>query len=201
MLEWHIIYINGRYFSVIYKHMYIGFCPQRDIETKENRQVIVSCVKYYENYAILYFETKTASLVPEDVAEGSLVAFPDGALWFEATEIFHYFNIEEDSQWERKIPDKESKILVNRLHKDKIASYIYYHYEHQNDNQVEVDKFFSIFIYGNLIFIYKELPTEEITWADIEGKNHHGERYDWPALMNEHFMPWEDGSQGWVDLD
>ena len=89
---------------------------------------------------------------------------------------------------------------VNYLERDKIASYIYYHVEHQNDNQFDCDKFFSIFIYDNMIIIYKELPEETITWEDIRGRNHHDERPDWEELMNEHFRAWPDGTKGWHDI-
>lgn len=185
---------------MIYKHMYIGYNPQKDIVIKGGSRAYTATVKYYENYALLYFESKDASTNADDVAEGTLMPFPDGRKWFEMAEIFHYFAPETDDQWVRKIENKECKIRVNRLERDKIASYIYYHVEHQNDNQVDEDKFFSIFIYDNLIFIYNELPEEKITWAEIEGKNHHGDRYDWEALMDEHFMSWPDGTKGWREL-
>ena len=150
---------------MIYKHMYIGYNPQRNIAIKGDSSAYTATVKYYENYALLYFESKDASTNADDVAEGTLMPFPDGRKWFEMAEIFHYFAPETDDQWVRKIENKERKIRVNRLERDKIASYIYYHVEHQNDNQVDEDKFFSIFIYDNLIFIYSEVPEEYVQAA------------------------------------
>ena len=110
---------------MIYKHMYIGYNPQKDIIIKKGSLAYTATVKYYENYALLYFESKDASASADDVADGTLVAFPDGRKWFEMAEIFHYFAPETDDQWVRKIENKESQIRVNRLERDKIASYIY----------------------------------------------------------------------------
>lgn len=83
---------------------------------------------------------------------------------------------------------------------DKVASYIYYHVDHQHTNQYECDKFFSIFNYGNIIIMYSEEPTEWVTWQDIEGRYHEPPRKDWADLMNQHFKTWPDGEKKWVKM-
>ena len=185
---------------MIYKHMYIAYVKNNDIETSENEKILTSTVKYYNNLAVLYFETDHTDIVPEDFAKGSTVALPDGRHWTEATEIFHYFEPKNDEQWKRRYKKKTCEMRVNHLKRDKIASYIYYHVEHQNDSQVGVDKFMSIFLFEDMIFMYSEKPTEKIKWEDIQGRNHHGNRYKWMTLMNKHFKEWPDGTKGWKEL-
>ncbi len=58
-----------------------------------------------------------------------------------------------------------------------------------------------IFLYGNIGIIYGESPVESITWQDIEGRPYTPIRQDWPQLMAEHFVPWEDGRKTWIELE
>ena len=115
--------------------------------------------------------------MPDSFAEGSILPLPDGRLWMEAADIYHSFSPEDESRWERKIPDKRCIIQINRLQMDKISSYIYYHVERQNDNLINDDKYLAVFIHEDNIFLYTERPVEKVTWEDIEGKNHHCNRY------------------------
>ncbi len=185
---------------MIKKHMYIAYIGKKDIEILPDERVNTATLSYYEDKAVIYFETSHEELVPDDFTKGSIRKMPDGRNWVELTEIFHYFEPKDDSQWQRKKKNKKGHLLVNRLERDMISSYIYYHVEHQRDNQVGVDKFFSIYIYEDIILMYRETPVEKITWDDIKGKNHHGERYPWTKLMNKHFKAWPDGTKRWIEL-
>ncbi len=180
--------------------MYVAYIKDKDIEIRECDKISTHTLKYYNNLAVLYYETVDANIKPEDFATGSTIALPDGRIWIEATEIFHYFEPKRDAQWTRKIVNKTQKIFVTHLNRDMIASYIYYHVEHQNDNQIGVDKFLSIFLFEDMVFMYCETPTEKITWDDIKGRNHHGRRYNWTPLMRKHLREWPDGTKSWKAL-
>lgn len=186
---------------MIYKHMYCGYKKSGKIEFKKDDRIITASAANFEDMTFLYFETKDESLTAKDVAAGNMKPFPNGEDWFEMSEIFHYFTPEDDSQWERKIKNKEPRFRINKLNRDKISSYIYYHFDHQNTNQYDVDKFLSIFIYGNIIVMYGETPTEKVTWQEIEGRRYEPEKDYWGPLMEEHFKAWPDGEKKWVKIE
>lgn len=185
---------------MIHKHMYVAYLNDGKAEIKETDKIVTATIKYFEDMAVLYFEGKDEKVKPDDFVAGDFKAFPNGENWFELTEIFHYFSPRCDEEWVRKIENKEGSIRVNKLEKNKIASYIYYHHIHQENNPIDCDKFLSIFIFADTIFMYSENPVEKVTWADIEGKpfNYLGE--DWGALMDEHFKAWPDGRKRWIML-
>lgn len=186
---------------MIFKHMYCGYKKDGNIKIKKDERIITASASTFEGMTFLYFESKDGSLKAADVAEGNMKAFPDGADWFEMSEIFHYFTPENDSQWERKIENKKPGFLINKLNRDKIASYIYYHFDHQNSNPYDVDKYMSIFNYGDVIVMYHETPTEKVTWQDIEGRFHKPDDPLWDDLMDEHFKAWPDGKKKWVKIE
>lgn len=185
---------------MIYKHMYCGYVGEGKITLAKDARVIVSAAAYFEDMVFLYFESTDPSLSASDISCGKMIPFPNGDEWFEMTEIFHYFTPEKDSEWVRKVKNKTPVLRINKLQKDKIASYIYYHVDHQLGNPYDCDKFMSIFLYGNIIVMYSETPTENVLWQDIEGRAHTPPRDDWDDLMNEHFSPWKDGTQRWIPL-
>ena len=181
------------------RFMYCGY-PQGTLELKSDAPVVTSSLVYHKDMAILYFES-AQELCPEEVVAGSMAAFPDGSRWWKMAEIFHYFPCDDDELWQRKVENKTPVLRVNYLNEDKIASYIYYHYDHQEGHQVGVDRYGSIFIYQNMIIMYTENPTEKVEWADIYRQPYTPGRKDWVALMDQHFKAWEDGVKGWRPCD
>ena len=186
---------------MIHKHMYCGYSDCRSVELLENDEIITSSAAVYGNMIFVYFEIKNEALGINDVAKGNMKPFPDGGLWAEMVEIFHFFTPKNDEEWVRKTENKTPQFRINKIYMDKVASYIYYHQQLQRDNQYNCDKFFSIFLYGNIGIIYGESPVESITWQDIEGRPYTPIRQDWPQLMAEHFVPWEDGRKTWIELE
>ncbi len=185
---------------MIYKHMYCGYTDAKSIKLLKNDEVITSSAGKFGDMVFVYFESKNEALTINDVAQGNMKQFPNGEYWAEMPEIFHFFTPRSDDEWVRRVENKKAQLRINYIYMDKVASYIYYHQWLQNNNQYGCDKFFAIFLYGNIGIIYGENPVEAITWQDIEGKVYAPNRKDWAALMNEHFMPWEDGHKGWVEL-
>lgn len=177
------------------RYMFCGY-PKGVIKIKGAKELETSSVAYYGEMAFLYYECRE-EMIPEQVAEGDMVPFPDGSSWWRMPEIFHYFSCENEELWRRKVAKKTPVFRINYLKQDKIASYIYYHFEHQETNQIGCDRYGSIYCYQNLIIMYTESPTEKVKWIDIEGKCHRPGLANWDALMEEHFNEWEDGSKGW----
>ncbi len=186
---------------MIYRHMYVGYKKSGKIKFKENDKVITSSAANFKDMTFVYFESKDKDVDIYDVCEGDMKPFPDGREWFEMPKIFHYYDPEKDEDWERKEPNKKPYYRVNKLKMDKVASYIYYHVDHQNTNQWNCDKFFSIFIYGDLIVLYAEEPTERITWDDLKGKLHVPGLSNWSDLMYQHFAEWPEGKKAALLLE
>lgn len=185
---------------MIYKHMYCGYSDNPDVELLSHKDIITSSAAVYEDMIFVYFESINEALSIDDVAKGKMKPFPNGDMWAEMIEAFHFFTPKTDEEWIRKVPNKTPQFRINKIYMDKVASYIYYHQQLQRNNQYNCDKFFSIFLFGNIGIIYGESPVESITWQDIEGKPYTPIRQDWTPLMNEHFVPWEDGHKGWTEL-
>lgn len=177
------------------RYMFCGY-PKGEVRIKQGEQVVTASVAYYKNMAFLYFES-VEEVLPEQVAEGQMIPFPDGSNWWRMTEVFHTFPCDNDELWKRREKNKQADFRVNYLHYDKIASYIYYHFDHQEGNQVGCDRYMSIFSYQNLLMMYLEEPVEKVTWSDIEGKRHVPCLKNWGPLMDEHIRRWEDGSTEW----
>ncbi len=185
---------------MIYKHMFCGYTDEGKVELLKNDEIITSSAAAYGDMIFVYYESKNEKLGINDVVKGNMRPYPTGEGWMEMMEAFHFFTPRNDDEWVRKIDNKKAQFRINYIYMDKVASYIYYHQWLQNNNQYGCDKFFAIFILGNVGIIYGENPQENITWEEIEGKTYQPNRSDWGSLMNEHFMPWEDGHKGWVEL-
>ncbi len=179
----------------MYRFMYCGY-PKEELKIRPEAKVVTASVAYFENMAFLYYESRM-ELPPDAVVDGSLKEFPDGSMWFRMPEIFHYFSCEDDEKWERKEPNKEPFFRINFLYPEKVASYVCYHQEFQQNNPVGSDRYGSIYLFGNQLIMYTEFPTEKVAWTEIEGKKYAPCLSNWGELMNEHFKEWEDGSKGW----
>lgn len=186
---------------MIYRHMYCGYKKGGKLHFKENDNIITSSAANFKDMTFVYFETTDKDIDIYDVCEGDMKPFPNGSDWMEMTKIFHYYEPENDADWERKIPNKKPYFRVNKLKRDKIASYIFYHVEHQNGNQYDCDRYFSIFLYDDLIVLYAERPDENVTWADIEGKYHTPPVPNWSDIMYNHFAEWQEGGKASILLE
>lgn len=186
---------------VIYKGMYVAYLISDKVQIQDNEKIITATVRYFEDMVVLYYEGTEKSVKPSDFVKGEFKKFPDGGCWFKLTEIFHYFMPKTADEWIRKIDNKKSYISVNKLKEDKISSYIYWHYRLQENNPINCDKFFSIYIYKDTIFMYGERPIEKVTIEERNGKKEESLGVEsWTQLMNEHFKQWPDGEFKWIEL-
>ena len=198
------------------KRFMYAACSETEPKFLNNPAVITASYARYEDMILLYFETTGEEIKPEAVAQLDTSKTFGSETWFRMAEIFHYFEPENDEQWVRKAENKTSTILVNKLHYEKVAGYIFYHFMYQNEYPTGQNKYMSIWNLGNYIFIYSEAPTEPISPEETAGKYEKKPKHlitwddfaaltefqkpDWGKLMNEHFKPWEDGEQKWVPL-
>jgi hypothetical protein len=116
------------------------------------------------------------------------------ASWAPLMDVFHFNAPESVEHWARKEPVELRRGRMARLKPDMVASYIYYHYQLQEERGFPGPKYEIIGIHENVLFGYQEFPA--IKEAPIvPGKlSTHGTPPDWnDAHMERHFQAWPDG--------
>ncbi|MFC4776272.1 hypothetical protein ACFO9Q_05750 [Paenibacillus sp. GCM10023252] len=112
----------------------------------------------------------------------------------ELTDVYHDGVPHDRTSWKegRRIDDRVGAIA--RLRPDWAASYIFYHYQQQEEKPESFNKSYLIGYYDNLLFSYAELPAV-VSPIKPEGKlrTSHSPEAGWHELMEPHFHPWEDG--------
>lgn len=119
------------------------------------------------------------------------------------TDIFHYQAPVSEQHWVRTNDHSVPYGRIARLKPEEVSSYVYYHYQYQEERPGDGDKFGIIGMHENLLFFYSELPAT-LEPAPYEGKLNTSLRPDdWAAVMEPHFMKWEGAPYGqeiWREL-
>lgn len=186
---------------MIYRFMYQGYADG-PVKRRKNSGAEQVALAEYNGSIFLYYESQKADLMPEAVAEGPMRAYPDGSCWRRMPEIFHYSRPLSAEHWRRKIPGKTPEFRVNYIQLEKIASYIYYHYQYQEEMPGDGDKYGAIFISGNMLVMYLEHPAEQETERYAGSlETHNTPHAQWGAVMDAHFLPWENGKKEWRKIN
>ena len=184
---------------MIYRFMFKGYYKDKKFSYLENDKVDHVSIFSYDDMVFLYFESKEEFVDPKTVAECNLKEYPNGEIWERMTEVFHYCEAVSEEQWKRKIENKKPFVRVNSLQYDKIASYIFYHHQYQEEHPCDGDKYGIIFLSGNFMVFYMETP-EEIQEPKHDVNILPNVIPDWGALMNQHFAD-EPTGKAWVQIN
>lgn len=112
--------------------------------------------------------------------------------WVPMMDIYHCCEPISAEYWKRKEPVKRVCARLNRLKPEMVSSYIFYHYQYQEELPGDWAKYPSIFLHENLMFFYTEEPDapEKTPYSGkLNTSNTPGQ---WQDLMDKHFYPWED---------
>jgi len=167
---------------------------------------IAMSVFVYENTLLLYGERRGNAADPGglftqierhllDIVESS------GRKWRRMWEIFHYSGIRGEDKWRRKIPGKTAEMRLNHVRHEMFSSYVFYHYQLQEEYPGKNDKYGIICFDDGLMGFYQEHPVEadeDPPIALLSTKNSPLEI--WQELMGKHFVPWEDFDQPWKPM-
>lgn len=108
--------------------------------------------------------------------------------------VFHFNEPASKEHWLRKAPVERRAGRIAFLKREMMASYIYYHYQLQEERAFHADKYEIIAMHENLLFGYQEFPKvieEPIVPGRLATK---GTPENWEdSRMDLHFQPWEDG--------
>lgn len=184
---------------MIYRFMFKGYYNDKEFSQLENSKVKHTSLFSYDDMVFLYFESLEKYVDPETVVKCNLKKYPNGEAWERMTEVFHYCKALSEEQWERKIENKKPWVRVNTLQYDKIASYIFYHHQYQEEHPCDGDKYGIIFLSGNFMVFYSELP-EELEEPRQQVNILPNYIPDWGALMTEHFSD-EPTGRTWVEIN
>lgn len=154
----------------------------------------------WQNNVFLYFECMEAETDPlESVQQLAphLVDWPGEAkprTWIPMVNVFHFNEPASKEHWLRKAPVERRAGRIAFLKREMMASYIYYHYQLQEERAFHADKYEIIAMHENLLFGYQEFPKvieEPIVPGRLATK---GTPENWEdSRMDLHFQPWEDG--------
>lgn len=180
---------------MIYRFMYTAFLASDEVWEKSHPDLRTLSLSRHGKQVFLYLETVTPDVRPEDVVTANAIPFPDGRLWFRMIDVFHYSRPLSEEHWKRKQANKTPWIRINYLKPEKTASYIFYHYQFQEENPGMYDKYGMLFLYDNLLVHYLELPEEKETEKYPGGLTTHNTpvgKEAWDDMIERHFIPWED---------
>lgn len=163
----------------------------------------------YGAMLFLYYESGPDPVEPQAL-------FPDAAevleywpgedsprCWAPMTDIFHYQQPVDESHWRRTNPAARPYARLARLDPELISSYIFYHYQYQEERPGDGDKYGVIALHENLMFFYSESPAT-VEPAPYAGKlSTANTPSDWMGTLNSHFLLWE-GQTGsarfWLEI-
>jgi hypothetical protein len=108
-------------------------------------------------------------------------------------DIFYDAMPRQSEAWRTVDAKRESIGSVIYLRPEKYASYVFYHFQLQEEGIKKFNKYFIIGSNENLLFSYHELPAVIDTYSSdkILSTNHSPDA--WAELMAEHFSPWSEG--------
>ncbi|MDR6880709.1 hypothetical protein [Bacillus sp. 3255] len=162
----------------------------------------------WRNNLFLYYECIDGELPPEEVAGAAtpyLKDWPGQAeprKWIGMIDVFHFNEPASTEHWLRKQPVERRAGRVAFLKPEMMSSYIYYHYQLQEERAFFGDKYEIIAMHENLLFGYQEFP-KVVEEPVVPGRLHtKGTPENWnDSRMDLHFQPWEDGYLYFKQID
>ncbi|MEI7027770.1 hypothetical protein [Paenibacillus sp. y28] len=154
----------------------------------------------WERNVFLYYECIGEALTPEELfstAGHDLEDWPgrpEKRKWILMVDVFHFNEPASREHWLRKSPVERRVGRVAHLKPEMIASYVYYHYQLQEERAFLGDKYEIIAMHENLMFGYQEFPKviEEPVLPKKLATSGTPENWE-DSRMDLHFQPWEDG--------
>ena len=164
----------------------------------KSHELLAVVVQKYKQNIFIYIETPGTDIDPMQLfpsASVMLCDWPgeaDMRKWVRMYDIFHYCKDLEVDEWLRSDPDTCPGTFIIKIKPEKVVSYIFYHFQLQEEMEGDRSKYGSIYIDENLLVMYGERPDTRIS-PDYRGiLNTKNSPPDWGNLMQEHFIPLED---------
>jgi hypothetical protein len=145
-----------------------------------------------------YWESVGTPVSPEtlfDSMHDTLMPWPGRdapRIFVPMTDIFHWQTPANLNHWRRKAPVERISGRLARLNPELASSYIFYHYQLQEERPGSVEKYGMISLHEELIFFYQEYPAT-VEAPAVPGKLATANTPDgWQEVMFPHFHLWDD---------
>jgi hypothetical protein len=167
-----------------------------------NDDLLTATLFHWKSYFFVYYESLQRAIAPEELfgqMTDLLESWPSAAVkrtFVPMIDIFHCQEPVDSEQWRRKQPIDRVQGRITRLKPEMVSSYIFYHYQLQEEKPGSFDKHCLIAMQENLLFFYQELP------AVVETPPRPGKLCtkntpdDWHGTMFPHFILWDDAPPG-----
>lgn len=116
--------------------------------------------------------------------------------WVRMTDIFDSSTPYDAGHWKRKQPVARRVGKLGFLKPEKVAAYVYYHYQLQTGSNATDNKYCTIAINENVLFYYDEEPHIEDRHPEKEAKGMAVPIENWQQFMDTHFFLWEGDHEG-----
>jgi hypothetical protein len=170
------------------------------ISLVENGLIMTLAAYCWERQVFLYYECIQEAILPEAIftdMEEYLENWPGEPKyrkWVPMIDVFHFNEPLDYDHWIRRESVELRRGRVAHLKPEMMSSYIYYHYQLQEERAFLGGKYEIIAMHENLLFGYQEFPN--VVEEPIIAKKLHtsGTPANWnDSRMDLHFQPWEDG--------
>lgn len=173
-------------------------------------RLLTASVFGWERHFFVYYETTDSALTPDDLAGDTgdlLESWPGGATgrcFVPMMDIFHCGEPRDTGYWRRKSPPERVAARITRLQPEMVSSYIFYHYQLQEEKPGSFDKYCLITIHENLLFFYQEYPQVVESPPRVGKLTTTNSPENWQEVMFPHFRLWDDAPAGeeiWRGID
>ncbi|MGO4110449.1 hypothetical protein [Paenibacillus sp. YAF4_2] len=170
------------------------------ISLMKQGRLMTAAAFHWNNNVFLYYECMDGPILPEELASAAMSYLKDWPgqeeprQWIRMVDVFHFNEPAGVEHWQRKHQVERRVGRVAHLKPEMVSSYIYYHYQLQEERAFFGPKYEIIGMHENLLFGYQEFPnvTEEpVVPGRLRTKGTPGNWSD--SRMDLHFQPWEDG--------
>ncbi|MFC4101457.1 hypothetical protein [Paenibacillus xanthanilyticus] len=165
----------------------------------QNKLLVAACYRW-DDQLFLYYECLHGSLAPEEVLPELSAYLEDWPgqnrirKWVPMIDVFHFNAPASLAHWQRRTPVERRVGRIAHLLPDMAASYIYYHYQLQEERAFLGPKYEIIAMHENVLFGYQEFPAVVEEPALPKKLTTSGTPANWnDSRMDMHFQPWPDG--------
>lgn len=173
----------------------LGQCREKVRELVDDGILMTFTLYKYHDQLYLYYECLTEEVKPEELLE-PLNQFlecwpgtPEFRIWVPMHDIFHYDKPANPEQWKRRLTVEKRQGRLAWIKPEMLASYIFYHYQLQEERRDTGNKYCIIGLYENLIFHYEEHPVDNSAPSFLGSLTTSNSPKDWKKLMDPHFIP------------
>ena len=174
-------------------------------ELRNAEKVYTASCFLWENSIFIYYECFNERVAVDEVMrsiEDCMVeqkSYSGETKWKRITEIFRYSDTVNELYWKRNDQPTDRVGFVAMLKPEMVSSYVFYHYQLQEEERICNNKYGIIGADGNFLFMYYEKPevTNVLPYKGLlktcnSPKN-------WHEVMEPHFTKW-DGDVIWKNI-